>query len=42
MTKGKTQKKLARMNLVIRGIDANLNANSHDKIFDDPRRLLLQ
>ena len=34
--------KLARMNLAIRGIDANLGANSHDENFHNLQRLLLQ
>ncbi len=34
--------KLARMNLAIRGIGANLSANSDDKNFDNLRRPLPQ
>ena len=34
--------KQTRMNLAIRGIDVNLNANSHDKNFDNLRQQLLQ
>jgi len=34
--------KLARMNLAIRGTGTDLDANFHDKNFDNLRRLLLQ